>query len=166
MAAKILLAVDGSESSLRAVEHVGEVLAGSRGSEVTLCHVVRIPPRLLEHGGASLSDGGLTPQETLEAQERWEADVRVRVEERVFGPAKRILKEKGVDADTAQIRANVAEDAHPDVALHLMRKAERNGFSAVVLGRRGRSALREFALGSVSSKVIHHIQNCAVWIVD
>ena len=166
MKPKILLAVDGSDASMRAVEHVGEVLAGRKGGEVTLCHVVQVPPRLLEHGGARLSDGGMMPQETQAAQIQWENDVRGQVEEKIFGPAKQILLEMGVDADTAQIRASVSEDAHPDVALHLIRKAEVNGFSAVVLGRRGRSALREFALGSVTSKVIHHIKNCAVWVVD
>jgi nucleotide-binding universal stress UspA family protein len=166
MKPKILLAVDGSDAAMRAVAHVGDVLSGSKGSDVTLCHVVRVPPGLLEHGGARLSDRGLMPGIMQTALEHWEEEVREKVEDQVFGPAKRILQERGVDADTTHIRANVSEDAHPDVALHIIREAEAEGFSAVVLGRRGRSALREFALGSVTSKVIHHIKNCAVWVVD
>jgi nucleotide-binding universal stress UspA family protein len=166
MKPRILLAVDGSDAAMRAVAHVGEVLAGQDRGEVTLCHVVHVPPGILEHGGAEMSDRGMAPQGMQAAQSEWGANVRVQVEEKIFGPAKRLLEEKGVDADTIQIGASVSEDAHPDVALHIIRKAERGGFSAVVLGRRGRSALREFALGSVTSKVIHHIEDCAVWVVD
>jgi nucleotide-binding universal stress UspA family protein len=40
------------------------------------------------------------------------------------------------------------------------------GYKTVVMGRRGRSALKEFLLGSVSSKVVHHVEDCAVWIVE
>ena len=166
MKTKLLLAVDGLDASIRAVEHVGEILSGRGGGEVTLCHVMRAPPHLLEHGGAPPGDHGLVPEEMLAAQDKWEAEARERVEEEIFEPAKRLLKEKGVDPDTIQIRAGVSQDAHPDVAHHLIRKAQSDGFSAVVLGRRGRSALREFALGSVTSKVIHHIRDCAVWVVD
>jgi nucleotide-binding universal stress UspA family protein len=166
MKPKILLAVDGSEAAMRAVAHVGDILAGRKGSEVTLCHVVQVPPRLLEHGGAGPGARGLLPEGMQTALEKWEKEVRERVEDQIMRPAKQILKERGVDANTTLIRANVSEDAHPDVALHIIRAVEARGFDAVVLGRRGRSALREFALGSVTSKVIHHIKNCPVWVVD
>lgn len=163
---KVLLALDGSDAAMRAVAHVGEIFAGKEGGEVWLYYVVGIPPRLMEHGGAQPGDRGMVPRETLAAQTDWESDLRLRVEDKIFGPAKRLLEGLGADSGSTQIRTRISEDAHPDVALRIIQKAEAGGFSAVVLGRRGRSALREFALGTVTSKVIHHIKSCAVWIVD
>jgi len=47
---KVLLAIDGSETSKKAVEYVGEILRGCQGCQITLYHVVEIPPMHLEHG--------------------------------------------------------------------------------------------------------------------
>jgi len=39
------------------------------------------------------------------------------------------------------------------------------GFGTVALGRRGVSKAEEFLFGSVSSKIIHSVKGCTVWVV-
>ena len=50
---RILIAVDGSEHSARALRYVGTLLRDARDVQVTLFHVLKPMPReLLEHGGS------------------------------------------------------------------------------------------------------------------
>ena len=50
---RILIAVDGSEHSARALRYVGTLLRDTRNVQITLFHVLKPMPRaLLEHGGS------------------------------------------------------------------------------------------------------------------
>ena len=51
--ARILIAIDGSEHSARALHYVGTLLRETSDVQVTLFHVLKPMPReLLEHGGS------------------------------------------------------------------------------------------------------------------
>ncbi len=168
MSEKILIAVDGSETSLQAVRYVGDILRDSGGIEVTLLHVLEIPPELLEHGGAEDSAKEHRLEESLEGQrEEWRQSSQKRMEEEFFGPARQILRQKGVQEESVHIRTKLTTDMpHPDVAMAIIQEVAKGGHGTVVLGKRGKSMLREFVFGSVAFKVIHHVQNCAIWIVE
>jgi nucleotide-binding universal stress UspA family protein len=168
MSEKILVAVDGSETSLQAVRYVGDILRDSGGIEVTLLHVLEIPPELLEHGGAENSGKEHRLEEHLESQrEKWMQSSQKRMEDEFFAPARKILKQKGIQEEDVQIRMKVTTDMpHPDVAMAIIQEIARGGYGTIVLGRRGKSMLRDFVFGSVAFKVIHHVKNCAIWIVE
>jgi len=155
---KILLAVDGSEESLKAVEHVGSVVQGCGEGEITLCGVTKVPPRLLEKGHIGEDLAG--------EREQWARESRKRLEGTVFGPAKQILREHGIGENGTTVRTRMAEDAHPDVALDVIREAESGGYGVVAMGRRGHSELRESILDGVCTQVVRRIRDCAVWIVE
>ena len=161
MKPKILVAVDGSETSTRAVEYVGEIVRGCEGIDITLYHVFEIPPMFLEYVGA-----GKSWEEAQEAREKWEEEKREQIEKRIFAPARQILKQKGIREDAVTIRTKLAEEAHPDVALAIIQEIEEEGYGTVVLGKRGITMLKEFMFGSVASKVVHHLEGCAIWIVE
>jgi len=38
--------------------------------------------------------------------------------------------------------------------------------STIVVGRQGLSRSEEFLFGSVSSKIVNHARDCAVWVVE
>lgn len=160
MRRKILLAVDGSETSKRAVEYVGEILCDSGGIDITLYHVLEIPPMLLEHGGSKES-----LKELEKELKEWERRKKEQVEKEVFAPARRTLREKGICAGADTIQTKLTEDAHP-VALAIIREIKQGGYDTVVLGRQGTTMLKEFVFGSVACKVVHHITGCAIWIVE
>ena len=160
MKPKILVAVDGSETSTRAVEYVGEIVRGCEGIDITLYHVLEVSPLFVEHGG-----GEASWKQLQEEREEWEKGKREQIEREIFAPAKQMLKEKGIREDVIEIQTKLAEDAHPDVALAIIQEVKEGGYGTVVLGKRGITMLKEFMFGSVASKVVHHIDECAIWIV-
>jgi len=158
MKPKILIPVDGSSNSRKAVEHVGDVLHASLGGEIILFHVVVVPRSVVGEAAC--------PIEQSMIHEEWREENLERVEEEIFAPAKQTLKEKGVQEDAIAIREDMAEDTDSDVAMSIIRAAHVSRCDAVVLGGRGMFTLRGFVFGSVVSRVVHHLKGCAVWIVE
>lgn len=164
---KILLAVDGSDSSLRAVRHVGEILGGRNRFEVTLFYVCSVPPRLLEHGGSEDPNVEQKLEEALEAEyQQWKKTKCEEIEKKIFGKAINVLKEQGVAEEYTRVSTRVVAEAHPDVAFQILLEQQENEYDVIALGRRGLSAFKEFMFGSVTFKVVHHAKNCAVWVVE
>lgn len=155
---KILIALDGTPASMRGVEHVCEVFRGRPDVEVTLYHVVSIPPDLLEKGSIE--------HDLSKQRENWRADCRKRVDREIFGPAVEALQRAGFSGRTAA-RVQLKEDRHhPNVAADIIHEVEHEHYTDVVLGRWGLPAFQEFLTGSVTCRVIHHLKNCAVWVVQ
>ncbi|KKM09101.1 hypothetical protein SY88_20350 [Clostridiales bacterium PH28_bin88] len=127
---KILVAVDGSPSSRKAVEMAME-LAGKFGSRLYALSVVRLP------------DYAATVGEVTEAQ----------AEGKNFyaGPMREIereAKEKGIPAGTKILYGHPAEV--------ILDYAKQEGIDLIVMGRNGTANVRRFLLGSVSDRVAHH----------
>jgi nucleotide-binding universal stress UspA family protein len=156
----MLIAVDGSEASMRAVEHVANTACGCRGFELTLYHVVDLPPSLLEHGGGEASARRVT-----EKHRQWSTQEEGRVERTIFAPAKQILRNGTAKEGKPIIRVLELAEAHPDVAQAILEEAHTGGYDVIVLGRGGHSGLKEILFGSVTAKVIHHLEDKTVWIV-
>jgi nucleotide-binding universal stress UspA family protein len=166
MANRILIALDGSPSSMRAVEHVADVICGHKAFEITLFHVCFAPPDLLEHGGSEDPEKeremGVLLHEKLS---RWTEMCRGWIQADVFDSAKKVLRDRGVSDEMVTVRTKVCSQAQADVGSSIIQEARDGGYDAVVLGRRGASFRREFLFGSIASRVIHHLDGCAVWIV-
>jgi len=172
MEQKILLALDGSENSTRAVEYLGDMIHGCDGFHITLFHVIPIPPALMEHGGPE-KGGPVLPdrerqlaEELQEKQKKWREEVRGTAEKELFDPAKQILGDKGIIGNLSTIETKVVTNSHPDVARAIIDEIEAGEYGTIVLGKRGRSMIKDFLLGGVTCKVIHHIQGCTIWVVE
>ncbi|NYT11975.1 MAG: universal stress protein [Methanomassiliicoccales archaeon] len=124
---KILVGVDGSENSLRAVEFASEIATRFNAS-VTLLLAIAPSDAVLFSG----KDTYLPESEGIH-------QIRLR-------NAKNILNEKGVAMEER------VELEHPAQALIEASK----DFDLVVVGCRGLSGIKGFLMGSVSSKVVHH----------
>ena len=128
---RILVAVDGSEASLKAARMAVDI-ALRFGARLTLAYVI---PRLLLPPDVY----DLTLAE-VEREQRTHAD-------KLVAEALARLGEPGVQAETSVLSGSPAETlaeaaAAPDVDL-------------VVLGSRGRGAVARVLLGSVSDRLIH-----------
>jgi nucleotide-binding universal stress UspA family protein len=133
---KILLPVDGSEPSRRAVRVAGE-LAKCSGGEVLVFHVWE---REVNHLG------GFELEAPDEAQDLVDEVVRE-------------LKDQGVSARGEVIRASYGRTTR-----ELLEAGEEFGANIIVMGTRGLSDFAGLVLGSVTHKVLH-LAHCPVLVV-
>jgi nucleotide-binding universal stress UspA family protein len=148
---RVLVAVDSSDNALRAVDHVGFMLAGT-DSSVTLFHTMRHLRRFV-------------PKEVLneapELEELWKTKAGQEIEP-FMKKAKEMLLQAGLKE--SQITKKVV-DGSRSAASDILDEARNNGYGTIVMGRRGLSGVKEFFMGSVSSKVLHGSTRMATWIV-
>lgn len=145
---RVLIAVDTSENSMRAVEYVGSMICGSCAVSIELLHIVRAPQRDIYPDERAF-------QEQLELQEE--------ASHRFLDRAKACLEEQGFPAETVTERQMCITAA--SVAQEILRIQKEGGFGTLVVGRRGVSKAEEFLFGSVSSKIVHYAKDCCVWVV-
>ena len=159
---KVLIAVDGSENSMRAVSYAGQMLGDNHGFSIMLISIERFPDRDL------FKDEESWKQRCEELQKEiahFLSDARDLLESR--GVPHDAIKEKYVTsckspfADRASARCSYGTS----VAQELLNVLKEEGYGTVVVGRRGMSKAEEFLFGSVSSKIIHHAKGCTVWVV-
>ena len=164
---KILLVVDGSTTSNKAVEYVRDIIGGSEGFEVTLYHVIRVPATSSQEEGPEDPDRELRVDGPVrEERARWIERSRRRIEAEVFSPATRVLAGKGVRRCATAIRATLVIEEGPDLASAIVEEVRQGGYSTVVLPKGRRSLLREFLFWCVTGKVVHLAEDCAVWLVE
>ncbi len=167
MALEVLLAIDGSERSMRAVRHVRRLLDEGCQMEITFFHVCGIPNELLEHEGSESSDR--EEQLSRELKKRrlsWIESMKHTVDREVFEPARKVLQDGREMEDRPRVVYKPVFEPHARVASAILWEANKTNYDVVVLGRHGRSNLKEFFLGSVSSRVIHHLRDRTVWIAE
>lgn len=132
----ILVAVDGSENALRASQQVAELAKLIGDAKVEAVSVIAIDV---------YSDMVYDP-----IKAHGEAQTEL------VAPAVNILKDAGIEPELTLLHGRPADE--------LIRYAEKQGADLLVIGSRGLNALQEFAIGSVSHKVIKHAK-CPVLVV-
>jgi nucleotide-binding universal stress UspA family protein len=148
---KVLLAVDVSENSHRAVDYAGDFTATTE-AELTLYHVVR-------SFALGIVDERFIQDEEME--ERFVEEVQNDIP-RMFSEYRESLKRSGVA--TTRISSKHTFPSYSRAA-DILREAKEGGYGTIALGRRGLSAAPEFLMGSVTSKVLSRAKGFAVWIV-
>jgi nucleotide-binding universal stress UspA family protein len=145
----LLIAVDESDSSRRAVLYVADFLGGFPGFKVSLLSVIPEPE-----------------QDFYET----EAELKVWVEEKLekanamLQNYKTILMQSGFPEDKVRYRACVGDakslaDAILSIRCDLT-------CCTVVVGRHHKAKAEEFLFGSTSNRLVHEAKNCAVWVVE
>ena len=156
---KYLVAMDGSDEAMRAVDYVGTMLAGS-DCAVTLFHVLRSFEFL------SLGfEGAFVPSpEVLGGEEEIKAEFQREKEaiKTVCNEAQDRLEKAGLKGD--QINTKIVTGA-ASRAKAIVEEAKNEGYGTIVVGRRGLSRVEEFFMGRVSSKVMQLAKEMAVWVV-
>jgi len=148
---KILLAVDVSENSHRAVVYAGDFTASTE-SEITLYHVVR------SFGMGIVDENSILDEEM---KERFVEEVQNDVP-RMFSRHTESLKRCGVARSSISSKHTFPSYSR---AADILREAKEGGYGTIVLGRRGLSEAPEFLLGGVANKVISRAKGITVWIV-
>lgn len=129
---RTLIAFDGSEHALRAVDFVCRYphILGDR-AQVTVVFVTTTSPL---RAVAALGAEGSAP---LPAEA-----------ERTVRPALEKLRQSGIDATLADLTG--------DAGLEICQLARDDGYDLVVIGSHGRGLLKRAVLGSVAERVLSH----------
>lgn len=146
----ILMAVDGSEASLRAVDHISFMLKGNAATTITLLHVKpRIGDTHVIEFDAIDDDLG---EIILDGERR-----RVK---NFFGHAREMFHKNGIQEN----QLNILEvNCTANIGKTIVNEARKGGFGTIVVGRAGLNA--SFFFGSVSRYVLNADTEAAVWLV-
>jgi nucleotide-binding universal stress UspA family protein len=148
---KMLLAVDSSENSRKAVDYAA-TFAAANEAEVRLFNVVR-------EFRLDLLDIATPRGAELEMRivEELEGDVQ-----RMFASYRRRLERAGVEANRISGKYTLQSLTR---AGEILKQAKEGNYGTIVMGRRGLSKVHEFLLGRVTTKVLHRAADFALWIV-
>ena len=147
----ILVAMDGSESSMRAVDYLCASLNGIK-RKIILFHAMRCI------GFPESSSVKKNPFKEIEKMV-WE-DSRKLVEP-TMEMAKAQLADAGLNDDISlRIVTGV-----PSRAKALVEEARNANCGSIIVGRTGISQVEDFNIGRVCQKVLHRAKDIAVWIV-
>jgi nucleotide-binding universal stress UspA family protein len=149
---KIIIAMDGSTGSMKAVRCAGALLDPAE-CEILLCHVIR--PLSAQQMGAKELFLPKHEAEWISANQRKIVPV--------MNEAKRRLKEEGFSEE--QISSEILTYQQSRAAA-IIKKATKGGYDTIVLGRRGRTAVGEFMMGRVSRKILQFAYRSTLWIVS
>jgi nucleotide-binding universal stress UspA family protein len=145
----LLIAVDESANSRRAVLYVADFLGGFPGFRVTVLSIIPEPE---EDFFDSEKDRAAWTKEKVETASRLLENYR------------QVLIQSGFPEGKVRIRTCVGETKEfAEAILEAQRGMES---CTVVVGRQHKSRTEEFLFGSTSSKLIHEAKNCAVWVVE
>jgi nucleotide-binding universal stress UspA family protein len=146
---KILIAVDESENSKMALLYVADFLGGFNGFSAIILSVIAVPEE-----GFFESDA---------ERKSWIESKRQSIS-KMLGRYQQILIQSGFPEGKVLTELVLAKDR--PVSEIILEKQEQYDACTLVVGRRGVSKHEEFLFGSVSSKLIHLANRCAVWVVE
>lgn len=145
----ILVGLDGSEHSLKAIRHVGRMTCNT-ACGITLCNAVRSLTLPFDDGLDEVFG------------EQTSGDM-----EREFASAEKLarlwLNKSGVTEERVKtIRvSNVTSRA-----MALLGEADKNGCGTIVVGKKGISDVPDFPMGRVTNKLAQIARSHALWIVN
>ncbi len=146
---KILIPIDGSEYSMRAVKFAAEFIALKPEVKVVVFSVDRLPQQFMVRDLYWVSSD-------IGESVRHIQEVFAEVREANFKKAAAYFNQKGLNVQCDYTFGNPAEE--------ITHYAGKNGVDMIIMGTRGLSSLKEVFLGSVSHKVLQ-LSTCPVLLV-
>jgi len=148
---EILMAIDGSEASLKAVDHASFILSNNPDARLTLLHVTGNARNYCE------IDLDEKPNPELE-------DIVIRGDkaciDQFYPHAMKKFKDAGISEE--QIRIETVPGSRR-IGKAILDFAQKGNYSTVVVGRRGIN--KSFFMGSASRYMINKISNGVLWVV-
>jgi nucleotide-binding universal stress UspA family protein len=147
---KIMVAIDGSESSLNAVDHISFMVGDNPDVNLTLLHVT---PTLRDYCTIDFDkEGEIVDKVIARGDKQCVDDFYIHAQQR-FNAAG--ISENQISIREAKSTINIGKT--------IVDEAKKGKFGIIVVGRKGMSD--SFFMGSVSRYVVNKASNCAVWLV-
>ncbi|MFC1816062.1 universal stress protein [Thermodesulfobacteriota bacterium] len=154
---KILVALDRSKQSMDAARFITQILPAEK-LEITLFMVFNKMPEVFWDQIRNTNNG-------------FDADVlpiigdayeREKAAEEFMEQARQLILDSGVSSELVTVNIH---DKKLGIARDILAEAELGDYRAVVIGRTGRSKVKDFVFGSVTHKVVQQIGDVPVWII-
>jgi nucleotide-binding universal stress UspA family protein len=160
---RILIAVDGSEHSARALRYVGTLLRDTRDVQITLFHVLKPMPRaLLEHGGSEDPAEEIRLAKKLqEDQDSWVRAESV-FESPILVTALELFGKTGFPLDRVALKFGHEDD----IAHTILDEARTGGYGTIVMSRHASNAIKRFFGGSITDQLLRDASGFTLWIVE
>lgn len=156
MAQHILIAFDDSENALRAVAFVANQLRND--NKVTIFNVAMDTATLCNMNSPELTPYFKSQQNAFCVLEEKKKDL---VGEAIV-KARKMLIDAGFPEQNINIKIHVQKSS---VVKEILEESE-SDYDLIVLGRTGKSGVREFFLGSTPLKVFNHAKNISMLVVS
>ena len=158
----VLIAVDGSKNSLRAVEYASLVFAPNVEARLVLFHILpAISPMNLDKNEIKIIDARKAERSDL-AGLYWRTEDEDKIS-KFFAEATGLLVQAGLQPEQIKSKFGVKKG---EIAEAILEEVELGKYETLVLGRRGLSRVKEFFMGSISTKVVREARGCAVCVVE
>ena len=141
MLSKILVPVDGSDNSFRALEHAIFLSIKIQESQITVLYIIEDLPTVYIYSPKTI--------EKLHADYKSESA-------KILERCKELASKSGINIHTILLKGNPASK--------IIAYSEMEGFDIIMMGSRGMGKFKEMIVGSISNKVIQHAK-CSVMLV-
>lgn len=160
---RIMIAIDDSEHSARALRYVGTLLRDVCNVQVTLFHVLKpIPRELLEHGGSEDPSREIhLATELQHDQENWVREESV-MEYPILVQALELFGKTGFPLDRVTLKFG-----HEDnIAQNILDEARNGSFGTIVVTRHGSNGLKRFFGGGITDQLLREASGYTLWVVE
>jgi nucleotide-binding universal stress UspA family protein len=147
---KIMIAVDGSESALRAVDHVSFMIGENPDITITLVHV---SPRLRDYCTIEFDEEGDMIDEVITQGDK-------RCVDSFYLHTQQRFREAGINESQIEVKQVVSTI---NIGKTIVEEAKKGDFGTLVIGRRGID--NSFFMGSVSRYILYNASDRAIWLV-
>ena len=147
----IMVAVDGSENSFKAVDHLAFIIGGNTDLKVSFFHVT---PRLQDFCPVDFEENDSQALEEIIRQGDQQCI------DQFFSHAQKRLNEAGIQQNQISFKAN---EGVFRVGKAVLDEYHRGNFGTLVVGRRGMN--KKFFTGSVSRYLVNQFSAGALWVV-
>jgi len=160
---RILIAVDDSEPSARALRYVGTLLREARDVQVTLFHVLKPMPReLLEHGGSEDPAAEVRLAKALQQdQENWVRAESV-MEYPILVQALELFGKTGFPLDRVTLKFGHEDD----IAHNILEEARSGGYGTIVVSRHGSNGMKRFFRAGITDQLLRDGSGYTLWVVE
>jgi nucleotide-binding universal stress UspA family protein len=161
---RILVAVDESPTSGRAVAYVADMIGGKTGFHVGLLHM-ELPPRMLEWGGSEDPDIEDKVEAERDATYRQMEKERLAQGKTLLQHLKAILTDKGIDVVAQCVRFEEPLD-RKNLAQNILATAKERDYGTIVVGRHSVSRWERFFKHPVGEELVRTGAHVTIWVVE
>lgn len=147
----ILVPVDGSPSSLMAVDHLAHILEGRKDIHIYLFHCSSLFSKTVK----------CNPEDFYDRWDKEWCDKHLSGKDCLFLGPKELLRQAGIPDSQITI---LAEKSNIEESHGIIKEALAHKCGTVVIGRRG-VGIAKGLFGGVSDRAIKQVQNLALWVV-